>query len=299
MEPLEHILIIDNHNTENGEIQLPQLTNEAKQKIKVVRILKNSNLNYIPKEYFSHWHLLESVHIEDGTNITAIGRNAFNCCESLKSINIPMGVTYIGVNAFWGCSSLISVNIPIGVTRIADAAFATCSLLESVYIPSGLKSIGGDAFLWCSSLRLICIPNTVETIPSFYGCNTLEQRLKNGTNYHPDTETWLRQRFNNLPIHQVCYEANYDMQSAIDLLSALIQNNKQALAGATDAMGMTPLDILCCNPCAPIEMMQLLVENDPSLEQTGLSPFMSAAVLSSCGLDVVFAMAMNDLDIIL
>ena len=30
-------------------------------------------------------------------------------------------------------------------------------------------------------------------------------------------------------------------------------------------MGMTPLDILCCNPHATAEMMQIMVEAEPSL----------------------------------
>ncbi len=225
-----------------------------------------------------------------------------------------------------------------------------------------------------------------------------------GTNYHPDTATWLRQRFDNLPIHQACYYVNDDTQSAVDHLSTIVQQNKQALV-ATDAMGMTPLHILCCNPHITAEMVRVIVgekeedasallthtdvtgntplqlfmrcrgylpvdadeevksmpslfdllmgilqlfmrymgylleyvhvnaddtESMPSLhdllekgvsgedlailfalndnqqidmsgqnEETGLFPFMSAAVLPGCGLDVVYTLAMNDFSMIL
>ncbi len=250
-----------------------------------------------------------------------------------------------------------------------------------------MTRIGGCAFRGCRLLQSIHIPNTVETIDdrAFRGCDTLEQKLENGTNYHPDTETWLRQRFVNLPIHQACYYANDDAQSAVDHLSKLIKENKQALT-ATDAMGMTPLHILCCNPHITAEMVRVIMEKEedasallahtdvtgctplelfmwcrgyeqeeeeeekydpwnlfgadeeeeeveslPSLfdllekgisgedlsilfalndnqqielslnqdEETGLFPFMSAAVLPGCGLDVVFTLAMNDFSMIL
>ncbi len=339
---LEH-LVLNDQNTENGE--MPQLTDEEKEQIKTVRILKNSNLTCIPHYAFYGWSLLESVDIEDDINITIIGDRAFGGCESLKSVNIPNtvmrirgsafshckslqsvnipnGVTAIGEYAFCRCESLKSVNIPNGVTRIGDEAFSECWSLQSVNIPNGVTRIEEEAFRGCSSLLSVNIPNGVTTIQdfAFWGCESLksicvpnsvteigfdafavcdrlEQRQRNGTNYHSDTITWLRQRFVNLPIHDACYYA-HDTQPTVDLLSSLIQDNRQALA-ATDAMGMTPLDILCYNPCATIEMVGVLVQNDPSLEETGLSPFMLAAVLSGCGLDVVFVLAMNDLNTIL
>ncbi len=340
---LEHILVLNDHNTENGEI--PELKREVKERIETVRILKSSNLNCIPDEAFYGWSSLESVHIEDGANITIIGEyafchckalrsvyipntvtriegNAFTFCSSLESINIPNrvttiegfafygcgslesvripnGVTTIEGFAFCGCESLQSVRIPIGVTRIERSAFYGCESLKSVNIPNGVARIGDDAFSDCSSLQSIHIPNSVTEIEdyAFDGCDRLEQRLRNGTNYHLDTITWLRRRFVNLPIHHVCYYA-HDTQPTVDLLSTLIQDNHQSLA-ATDVMDITPLDILCCNPHATIEMVQVLVENDPSLEETGLSSFMLAAVLPACDLDIVYDMAMNDLNIIL
>ena len=134
---------------------------------------------------------------------------------------------------------------------------------------------------------------------------------------------------------------------------------------ATDAMGMTALHILCCNPHITADTARVLIEREPSLlsqtdvtgstplqlflkcrsslggyednadddeiptlrdllergikyddlailfvlvkitreidftnrdESTGLMPYMSAAASSECGLDVVFALAMENLD---
>ncbi len=210
-------------------------------------------------------------------NVTTIGNCPFYNCTSLQSIDIPNSVTIIPCGAFINCSSLKSINLPNTVTEIAANAFDRCSSLMSVNIPIGVTKIGPDAFFECSSLRSIYIPNSVKTIgcDAFRGCDTLEERLKNGTNYHSDTATWLRRRFDNLPIHRACYYANDDdAQSTVDL-STLVRDNHQALA-ATDAMDMTPLHILCCNPRVTAEMMQLVVENDPSLlthtDVTGETP---------------------------
>ncbi len=164
-------------------------------------------------------------------------------------------------------------------------------------------------------------------------------------------------------MHRVCYYAN-NTSATVDRLSALIRDNEQA-STAIDAMGMTSLHILCCNPRAKHEMIQLLVENDPSVltctdvtdstpfqlflkcrrlagdgeheamalslgdlfeigingedlatvlimndnqefvaslrskdDSTNLFPFMTAATLSECGLDVVYTLAMKNLDVI-
>ncbi len=240
---------------------------------------------------------LQSVHISNG--VTTIGAEAFWCCSSLQSLHIPTSVRTIGEYAFGGCSSLPSLIIPNGVASIEEGAFCHCTALPLIHISSTVAHIKISAFEGCSSLKVIYIPNSVTEIgaKAFLNCDKLDQRQTNGTNYHPDTVTWLRQRFDNLPIHRACYDA-YDAQSAVDLLPILIQENDRAfLAAATDAMGMTPFDILCCNLCVtPVKMVQLLADNNRML---GLSPFMLAASLPGCGLDVVFVTAMNDLDIIL
>ncbi len=237
---------------------------EINDETKTVRILKGDEDNSIPNDAFFEYSSLESVHIEDRANITYIGKFAFYCCSSLKSIKIPIGVKSIEGCTFKKCSSLKLIGIPIGVTTIGWNAFYKCSSLRSITIPNSVDYIGPLACDSCKLLQSIHIPNTVETIEegAFYGCHTLENRLENGTNYHPCIYTWLCRRFDNLPIHQACYYANDDAQSgAVDHLSKLIQENHRALT-ATDAMGMTPLHILCCNPHITVEMVRVIVEKE-------------------------------------
>ncbi len=230
--------------------------------LETVTILGSSGIHCIHGA-FAQCKSLQSVHLSD--SVRTIGYRAFAECTSLRSIRLPDSITTIENCAFVGCSSLKSIYIPNGVTSIENCTFYVCKSLMAVNIPIGVTTIKWYAFYRCKLLQSIHIPNTVETIRygAFEGCDALERRLKNGTNYHPDIETWLRQRFDNLPIHRACYDA-YDAQSAVDHLSKLIQDNHQALT-KTDAMGMTPLHILCCNPHATVQMVQLLVEKDSSV----------------------------------
>ena len=83
---------------------------------------------------------------------------------------------------------------------------------------------------------------------------------------------------NNLPTRHVCYHYGYNntsSSSTFDNLSTLIRENKQALT-TTDAMAMTPLHILCCNPHATAEAIQIIANVQPALlnqaDMTGYTP---------------------------
>ena len=72
------------------------------------------------------------VTIEIGTDVTSIGRNAFEHCTNLTSVTIPDSVTFIDQYAFDYCSGLTSVTIGNGITSIGEMAFSSCSGLTSV-----------------------------------------------------------------------------------------------------------------------------------------------------------------------
>ncbi len=44
--------------------------------------------------------------------VTAIGKEAFDCCDDFKSVIIPTSVTKIGDCAFSFCKSLTAITIP-------------------------------------------------------------------------------------------------------------------------------------------------------------------------------------------
>ena len=325
--------------------------------------IEDTTVTTIEKVSFRQCSSLQSIHLPAG--VTSIKKGAFGFCSSLQTLHLPDGLKSIEELAFGECYSLQSLHLPDSLTSIGKYAFAGCISLPSLHFPDSLTSVGQQAFYECSSLRSIYIPNAVTTVVpnAFDLCKTLlfVHRHREHPNYHFDTITWLRQRFNNLPLHRACYDHGYNnnnvSSSALDKLSTIIQENKQALA-ITDAMGMLPLHILCCNPHATAELMQIVAEGEPSLlthtdatgctplqvylicrnlletdqsipsledllekgikcedldalsvldsngeidllsrdKSTGLSPFMSAAVVKACGLDVMHTLAMMNLE---
>ena len=151
-----------------------------------------------------------------------------------------------------------AVTIYPPVTEIKAKDFFGCSSLTFIHIAESVTSIGREAFAKCSSLTLIQIPESVTSIgeEAFYNCDSLELRQVNGLNYNACIETWLQQRFTNLPIHQACYHAGPATTTAF--LIHLIEENLSTLK-CTDAMGMTALHILCSNPVDNKDMIKTLL----------------------------------------
>ena len=152
---------------------------------------------------------IKTVIIRPG--VTSIGKDNFQCCESLTSVTIPSSVTSIGRSAFWGCESLLSVDIPASVTSIGYYAFTDCTSLLSINvadgnpnyksgdgvlfnkegttlihypagktatsytIPSSVTRIEDEAFYECENLSSVTIPSSVTSIGTylFEGCTSL------------------------------------------------------------------------------------------------------------------------------
>lgn len=148
----------------------------------------------------------------DGVTITTIGRSAFSCCTSLKSIEIPNSVISIGDYAFEECTSLTIVMIGNGIKNIGDYAFLGCDELKynvegelkylgntdnsclylwgptsksikSVTINVNCKVVSQYAFSNCKSLESIEMPNSVTSIGcgAFYSCSSLANVYYEGT----------------------------------------------------------------------------------------------------------------------
>ena len=109
-----------------------------------------------------------------GKGIEKIGENAFDSCESLKSITFPCAIAQIGEDIFAGCSALESIVL-LEMQVIPNGLFSGLTKLTTVALPEGLIEIGNDAFYGCISLSDIKLPSTLKTIGerAFNSCSAL------------------------------------------------------------------------------------------------------------------------------
>ena len=96
------------------------------------------------------------------TNVTRIGRYAFDSCSGLNSASFP-NATSIGQSAFYSCSNLTEASFP-NATSIGDYAFQNCSSLTTIYVGTNTSTVctlGGYAFSKCTNLTNIYVPNSL------------------------------------------------------------------------------------------------------------------------------------------
>lgn len=86
--------------------------------------------------------VLENVNLPK--DLTLIGKNAFQDCNYIKSIELNEGLENIGESAFSG-TTLESVKFPSSLKIINDCAFANCHIYNLKF-NAGLKYIGNSAF---------------------------------------------------------------------------------------------------------------------------------------------------------
>ncbi len=144
-------------STPTGDLQ-PRPWYALKYDIKHVVI--EDGVTTVGKNAFDSCLNLETVEL--GKNVQSIGRYAFNGCKALTAVELPESTTSIDVQAFGNCDSIKSVIIPGKLTAIPTCAFVDCPALESVIIPRSVKSIGSNAFWKCPSLMSVYYTGTQD-----------------------------------------------------------------------------------------------------------------------------------------
>ena len=125
-------------------------------------------------DYCAYGCVISEVSIP--SSVTAVGRNAFDRCEKLRTVNLGDSVTSIGFSAFNACTSLQSIDIPDSVTEIGQRAFGDCSNLRDVRLSNSVILLDSNTFVNCTSLRELIIPNSVTEVRSCCdGCTSLER----------------------------------------------------------------------------------------------------------------------------
>lgn len=128
---------------ENKMVLPAHLLSNITGKIKTVSIPKG--YDRIADGAFSNENaqsVLENVNLPKG--LTLIGKNAFQGCNYIKSIELNEGLENIGESAFSG-TTLESVKFPSSLKIINDCAFANCHIYNLKF-NAGLKYIGNSAF---------------------------------------------------------------------------------------------------------------------------------------------------------
>ena len=118
---------------------------------------------------------LEIPSVINGDSVKVIDREAFEGCQSIKTVTIPDSIISIGMYAFCNCTSLTSVTIGNSVGSVCDSAFRGCTSLKNINIPDSVESIDNLAFSGCTNLTSITIPNSVTSIGNgvFFDCENL------------------------------------------------------------------------------------------------------------------------------
>lgn len=128
---------------ENKMVLPAQLLSNITGKIKIVSIPEG--YDRIADGAFSNENkqsVLENVNLPKG--LTLIGKNAFQGCNYIKSIELNEGLENIGDSAFFG-TTLGTVKFPSSLKIINDCAFANCHIYNLKF-NAGLKYIGNSAF---------------------------------------------------------------------------------------------------------------------------------------------------------
>ena len=84
------------------------------------------------------------------TNVSDVGKYAFQYCEALTQINLPKATT-IGYSCFENASKLSTVNLS-NVQTLGMAAFIQCSSLKLINLPQ-VKKLQSDTFYNCTLLE--------------------------------------------------------------------------------------------------------------------------------------------------
>mmetsp|Transcript_29808 Transcript_29808/g.62243 ORF Transcript_29808/g.62243 Transcript_29808/m.62243 type:complete len:858 (-) Transcript_29808:905-3478(-) len=247
-----------------------------------------STVKVIEKCSFRFCKQLEEIDLNTG--LEEIGAEAFSYCISLKHVGNSSFVKVICQKSsnstdhnqaedaehcegsgqqiecksffpFYNCKSLNGAIVPSALKEIPSEAFKNCHQLVSAELWNGLKRIGESAFQDCHSLRNVAFPPRSQAprciVPSCHDLLALfgsQQMIFDA----------LKNRFDGLPIHEVCYyQSRYSAQGTTQQLKASPLDMINTPENNQDCLGMTPLHILACSRKHSIEVYQFIIDKQP------------------------------------
>jgi hypothetical protein len=159
------------------------------------------------------------------SSVVEIGDHGFACCKQLTSVHLLGNLHTIEKGTFLACDSLTHVRIPSNVTRIERGAFANCTRLMSLELPEGLETIHVDvefdpddpeensSIYCCKSFENLVIPSEQRFQQLDDDGDEIMQglKLRHVASNFTDLVSKLQLRFDDLPVHRLCYYQSYHL----------------------------------------------------------------------------------------
>ena len=249
------------------------------------------NVQIIEQYAFLSCRGLIEVSVSEG--VKEIGEDSFSRCKSLVSVNLPSSIKVIGAMAFEYCEGLQKIRLPDDVHSIKPSAFCSCNL-QAFRVPPlvaefDMGVVGGNMCMVSLELsesvaevseanhntllpvlRNIALPSECAVDPTiFYECIDLKGAFPNEA--RGAISDALRHRFDELPIHKLCYYQSYHpaenvmqhLKREMNPWTSKFPGQLNASGTQQDCLGMTPLHILACSTQQNVEMYRLLIEKYP------------------------------------
>ena len=160
----------------------------------------------LPAYFCTNTEKLTTVEVEDGSQLTTIGADAFTENNALKSIDISSPVTSVGDKAFYDCKALESVKIQgssdvvypyntfsawiggggepaplktleIGAGKIQFDLSHQKDSIETIVLGDGVTEIPENFANGCTQLKSISLPDALTSVPNgaFINCTKLAE----------------------------------------------------------------------------------------------------------------------------
>ncbi|KAL3937766.1 MAG: hypothetical protein SGBAC_007198 [Bacillariaceae sp.] len=218
-------------------------------------------LTVIAQGAFSHCNSLVSFQVPPSVRV--LERAAFSRCERLQHVEfmtlkepsdktsepLESQLECIQPIVFGGCTGLQTLRLPHGLKQIQTQAFSGCTWLDAIEIPATVNQISSLAFSGCHNLKHVSLPqgmNLSSDMPNdiFRNCHLLNPMVLSamaGAEGNGDSMQVLQNRFEGLPIHELCY---YSQDREVLEQVLLLASDEDAGSSTQDCFRMSPFHLL-------------------------------------------------------
>ena len=243
-----------------------------------------SNFTEIGQGAFRFCSSLTTIQIP--SSVTSIGEGAFAGCTSLLNVTFHItssssssgsndetsritsssssssSILKIGQATFHGCSSLISIALPKR-TQVITTTNSRSSRMNQANSNNN-RNIQYPPFDKCSLLLLLQQQSMFRLLSQSNEIKREKMNRKKTQNQtHTNIMNWLHTRYDDLPIHKICYDADittHKLQFAINHHHHQYHYPRKKQEQQLDALKMTSLHVLVCNPNVKSSMVKLLLD---------------------------------------